>query len=544
MKRRAVSICAIALATAVLAACASPAPSPRVARAEPRPAAVWIADVAVLDVATGERTPARDVLVANGRIAAITRSGVATAPAGALVIPGSGATLVPGLVDMHGHVYASSNPVWAGGLPDPEANLRAYLYSGVTTVFDPGDSSRDAFERRERVARGELVGPHIYTAGPIHTAPDGHPIALVREFAPWWIGWYLAPRVAVAVDSPEEANRAIDRLAEHHPDAVKIAIDEIPLGAPRMRPEVARAIAERARSHGLRTVAHIGTTRDAVIAAESGVALWMHGVYKERIPDDQIAVLASYHIPMVATIEVFDSYARLRSGPREATALERETVPAALLDSFYPPPEGFSAGFAHVVAGAERAGGPVSDRERAPPARRRRRDLRGQRYAVGRLSGSGPAPRARKPRARGPHPDRGDPRRDARAGALSRESRGPRLGQRRGRPARRSPARRRRSDARRRGALGDPHRAAGRRADRAHARGESDASGGCGRRTVFVIHEDRRRPRARLGRREALVLVVGRPEHGLIFAQLPSASRSQPSRFALIARLGASIART
>jgi imidazolonepropionase-like amidohydrolase len=333
-----------ALAGSLLSACAGSAPSVRVAPESPRVTAVWIADVAVLDVAKGVRATGRDVLVVNGRIAAITATGASAPPAGARVLSGTGGTLVPGLVDMHGHVYANSNPIWAGGLPDPEANLRSYLYCGVTTVFDPGDNSSDAFERRERVARGELMGPHIYTAGPLHTAPGGHPIALVREFAPWWIGWYLAPRVAVAVDSEEEAKAAIDRLAEHHPDAVKIVIDEIPLGAPRMRPEVARAIVERARGHGLRTVAHIGTTRDAIIAAESGVALWMHGVYKERIADDEIAVLANYHIPMVATIEVFDSYARLRAGPREATALERETVPAELLDSFYPPPEGFSAG--------------------------------------------------------------------------------------------------------------------------------------------------------------------------------------------------------
>jgi len=333
----------VLVVAALVAACASPAPSVRVARSAAPPSAVWIADVAVLDVATGERVSARDVLVADGRITAITRAGASAPPAGALVLSGQGATLVPGLVDMHGHVYADCHPVWAGALPDPEANLRAYLYAGVTTVFDPGDNSADAFERRARVARGELVGPHIYTAGPIHTAPEGHPIALIRAFAPWWIGWYLAPRVAVAVDSPEAANEAIDRVAEQKPDAVKIVIDEIPLESPRMRPEVARAIADRARMHGLRTVAHIGTTRDALIAAEAGVALWVHGVYKERIPDPDIAVLAGYRIPVVATIEVFDSYARLRSGPREATALERETVPAELLDSFTPP-EGFSVG--------------------------------------------------------------------------------------------------------------------------------------------------------------------------------------------------------
>jgi imidazolonepropionase-like amidohydrolase len=315
-----------------------------VAPTSPRPSAVWIADVAVLDVVKGELASARDVLVANGRIAAITRAGASAPPAGALVLSGNGATLVPGLVDMHGHVYADTHPVWNIGVPDPEANLRAYLYSGITTIFDPGDYSSDAFERRARVAHGELVGPHVYTVGPIHTAPEGHPASLARAFTPWWISWYLAPRVAVAVDSVEEANEAIDRVAEQHPDAVKIVIDEIPLGVPRMRPEVARAIVDRAHANGLRTVAHIGTTRDAIIAAESGVAMWMHGVYKDRIPDAEIPVLAGYHIPMVATIEVFDNYARMTAGPRESTALERETVPAALLDSFYPPPEGFSAG--------------------------------------------------------------------------------------------------------------------------------------------------------------------------------------------------------
>jgi imidazolonepropionase-like amidohydrolase len=341
VKRRA-WLCGV-IGTLLLAACASPPPSVRVARSVPAPGAVWIADVAVVDVAKGVRTPARDVLVENGRIAAITRAGASAPPAGAVALSGKGGTLVPGLVDMHGHVYADSHPIWALGIADPEANLRAYLYSGVTTVFDPGDPTAEAFERRDRVARGELIGPHIYTAGPLHTASEGHPIALVRAFAPWWIGWYIAPRAAVAVDTVEQANEAIDRLAKQRPDAVKIVIDEIPLECPRMRPEVARAMTDRARGHGLRTVAHIGTTRDALIAAEAGVSLWMHGVYKERIPDREIPVLAGYHIPMVATIEVFDSYARLRKGSREATALERETVPAEVLASFAPP-EGFSVG--------------------------------------------------------------------------------------------------------------------------------------------------------------------------------------------------------
>jgi imidazolonepropionase-like amidohydrolase len=342
---RVVFALAAVLASAVLlSACGAPPPSARVARPDPAPREVWIADVAVLDVAHGERIPGRDVWIEAGRIAAIEPAGSSAAPAGALVLRGSGATLVPGLVDMHGHVYANPGPPWQLAFPDPDANLHTYLYSGVTTLFDPGDPSGDAFERRASVASGEQIGPRIFTAGPLLTAPDGHPIALIRELAPAWIAWWLAPRQAVTVDSEEQANAVVDELAEQRADAVKIVIDAIPLDAPRMRPEVARAIAARARSRGLRTVAHIGTTEDAIAAAEAGVALWVHGVYKERIPDDQIGVLAGYRIPMVATVEVFDSYARAASGPRAATALEREIAPAALLDAFDPIPEDFGTG--------------------------------------------------------------------------------------------------------------------------------------------------------------------------------------------------------
>lgn len=335
------ALAALLLGAALVAGCGGPRPSAGVALAEPAPEVLWIREVAVLDVARGARTAGRDVVLEEGRIAAIRPAGSAPPPSHARVVDGAGATLVPGLVDLHGHVDADPAPTWEGRFPDHEANLRHYLYAGVTTVLDPGDGTSDAFERRERVARGELPGPRVLTAGPIHTAPEGHPIALVRAFAPWWIEWYLAPKVAVPVGTPAEARAAVDALAPRRPDVVKIVIDEIPLGAPTMSREVAAALVERAREHGLRTVAHIGTTQDAIDAAEAGVAAWVHGVYIERIPDADVARLAGYGIPMVATLEVFERYARVGQAPREATALEREIAPAALLGAFHPLPEGY-----------------------------------------------------------------------------------------------------------------------------------------------------------------------------------------------------------
>jgi imidazolonepropionase-like amidohydrolase len=324
---------AILVATLALCACGDDRPQ-LVRRQVTPPPALLLRDVAVLDVATGVRTPGRDVLLRGERIEAIGPAGAKPAPEGAEVIEGGGATLLPGLVDAHAHLVSDPSPPWALQLPDPEWVMHSYLYSGVTTVFDAADSSGDAFERRERVAAGLLLGPRIYTAGPAITVEGGHPVALVRAIAPWWLGWYLAPRMAVQVSGPEQAREAADEAARSGADLVKVIVDHLPQEAPRMDAAEIRAAVEAAHARGVRVVAHIGTLEDALDAARAGVDAWMHGIYRERVSDEAIAELASFGIPMVPTLTVFDSYAQVLDGrPREATALERELgVPETLAE--------------------------------------------------------------------------------------------------------------------------------------------------------------------------------------------------------------------
>ncbi len=327
--------------------CGEPSAPDLVAWPDPRPESVLIRNVHVLDVMSGSRGEPVDVRIEGDRITAIG-PGASVAVAGSpapSVIEGAGATLVPGLVDMHGHVDARTRPVWQlTASATPEANLEAYVYAGVTTVFDPGDGSGEAFERRARVEAGELIGPRIVTVGPILTAPSSHPLAMVEELLPRWLAWLVARGLAIPLPDDDAVREHVDRLAHDGADAIKIVIDRIPLDAPRMSRERARAVVERASRHGLRTVAHIGTTEDALDAGHAGVALWVHGVYKERIPEARIAELAGFGIPMVATTEVFDAYGRLRSGPPMRTKLERETVLPEVLDSFHPIPEDFDPG--------------------------------------------------------------------------------------------------------------------------------------------------------------------------------------------------------
>jgi imidazolonepropionase-like amidohydrolase len=332
------ALAGLAVVTA-LSACGSPGPD-LVRRLVPQPPGVLINDVTILDVASGLLVPHRNVLVAGDRIKAIESTPIPAS--GAMVVDGKDATLVPGLIDMHGHTGQSSAPAWAGEFPDPELNLRAFLYCGVTTVLDPGDTDDDAFARREKLRRGEILGPHVYAAGPIVTGPGGHPVPVIRELAPWWIRWYVVRHFAREIETPEEARRVADEIAELGADVMKVAVDRVPAGAPRIRNEVLAAAVAEARTRKLRTVAHIGTTEDALDAARAGVALWMHGVYRERVPDDAVATLAGFHIPMVATIGVFESYALLNQGPRVAMPLEEETVDPETLRAFDHVPEDFS----------------------------------------------------------------------------------------------------------------------------------------------------------------------------------------------------------
>jgi imidazolonepropionase-like amidohydrolase len=175
-------------------------------------------------------------------------------------------------------------------------------------------------------------------------------------FVPWWLGWYVKPRMTREVGTPAAARAAVGALLPSKPDVIKVAVDAVPAGAPELGGEVLRAVVDEARAHGVRTVAHIGTVADALEAADAGVAAWMHGVYKERIPDELIPRFVAAKIPYVATIFVFDDYADIYERKRETTALERETVPADVLASFNTgpsqPPE-FTALFQLLAATRE-----------------------------------------------------------------------------------------------------------------------------------------------------------------------------------------------
>jgi imidazolonepropionase-like amidohydrolase/predicted negative regulator of RcsB-dependent stress response len=97
------------------------------------------------------------VVVTAGKIRAIGPSGSTATPRGARRIDCAGGWLTPGLADMHVHVYA------------PE-ELTLYAVNGVTTVLNL-DGRPTHLKWRARIASGELLGPYLYSAGPMFNRP-------------------------------------------------------------------------------------------------------------------------------------------------------------------------------------------------------------------------------------------------------------------------------------------------------------------------------------------------------------------------------------
>lgn len=100
------------------------------------------------------------VVVQDGRIAQIGSSEKTRPPAGARRIEGRRMYMIPGLTDAHVHLLSTTE-------------LPLYLVNGVTTVFNL-DGRPQHLLWRKQIADGELLGPTIFTTGPIfgqaHTA--------------------------------------------------------------------------------------------------------------------------------------------------------------------------------------------------------------------------------------------------------------------------------------------------------------------------------------------------------------------------------------
>ncbi len=252
----------------------------------------------------------KDVYTAGPRIVAVLDAGAPAPAAGAQAVRHdvSGRYLLPGLVDAHVHVIGSGAAPWDQVDVPAEDNLESYLRAGITTVFDLGGMGNELEHLAEQTESGAILGPRIYHAHLHITAPGGHPIPLVSELSPFPINMlvpYAVPQVAAAEDIPGVLDDAIAAQADY----IKVVYDRMPTDAPRLSLELLTELVAQAHQRGKKVVAHIGSAQNAVEAAEAGVDLLAHGVYRTPVSQAQARRIAKTGTPMIFTTVVWDTVA-------------------------------------------------------------------------------------------------------------------------------------------------------------------------------------------------------------------------------------------
>jgi imidazolonepropionase-like amidohydrolase len=203
------------------------------------------------------------LVVRNGRVVAAGPAAGVTVPADAQRVSLAGKTVIPGLVNTHGHVgntvglqqgqYSAENVA---------RDLHTYAAYGVTTVFSLGDDQAAGIAARDAQRTPSLDRARLFVAGPV-----------------------LAPK------TPEEARKLVADDQAMKVDIVKIRVDDNLGTTPKMAPEIYRAVIDEAHKRGLRVAVHLFYLDDAKSVLDAGADFIAHSVRDKDVDDALVAML-------------------------------------------------------------------------------------------------------------------------------------------------------------------------------------------------------------------------------------------------------------
>jgi len=227
-------------------------------------------DVTVVPMDSEHTLQGQTVIVSHGRIAQIGPVGETKVPDGAMRIDGQGKYLMPGLADMHLHI---------GG----EEEFVLLLANGVTTVRNPWGWPRHLWWR-EKIARGEILGPTIYTSGPIM---DGRP---------------PVSNGSTVVETAEEAERVVAEQKKAGYDFLKVYNE--------LSKEAYDGIVAAGRTYDMPVIGHVPTAvgLEYVLAARQSSIEHLRG-YAEmmQVPKSPVRGRLDFRLRLLAASYVDES---------------------------------------------------------------------------------------------------------------------------------------------------------------------------------------------------------------------------------------------
>ncbi|MCO5972793.1 amidohydrolase family protein [Actinoallomurus soli] len=243
-----------------------------------------------------------DVEVADGTIVSVA----GRRPEGVELIDGTGATLLPGLIDAHTHTDAES--------------LRQSLTFGITTELDMLSMPERMIPLRRQVAESsDLADVRSPSVG--LTPADGHPHQLRQgEGDP---PWPTATRV-------DEIPAFVEGRIAEGADYLKVLVEDGHLfgsSLPRLAPELVAATVREGHARNTMVLAHAMTIETADQVVDAGVDGLTHSFFDRPHTDELIEKIAAAGIFVIPTLTVIASItgepagAQLAQDPRVSSKL-------------------------------------------------------------------------------------------------------------------------------------------------------------------------------------------------------------------------------
>jgi imidazolonepropionase-like amidohydrolase len=290
----------------------------------PRPTAT-VYEGARLIVGDGSAIEDAAFIVENGRFTAVGRRSQLTVPAGAARVDLTGKTVIPGIVDAHGHpgfLDAVTGQMSKAYFTRENYidHLERYAYHGIAATISTGtDMGELAYKlRAETIPNAAL----IRTVGLGLAYPGSGPFDASRNDVPY------------AVTSAAEARKAVQDLAPHKPDFVKIWVDSRNGRQKKLTPEMFTAAADEARKQGLTSIAHVFDLDDAKLLVRAGVEGFLHSIRDQEVDDEFIRLAKEHDIWITPNLGGMNRPSLIRESGTPAwfdEPLMRETIAPAMI---------------------------------------------------------------------------------------------------------------------------------------------------------------------------------------------------------------------
>jgi imidazolonepropionase-like amidohydrolase len=248
------------------------------------------------------------MVLEDGRIACMGNT--CQPPTGAQRIDATGLTIMPGMIELHGH-FAAVTADNAGlsltrlgwNMVRMRPDVRRRLHeSGITAFRSVGDPLDYILELKQRVAAGEIAGPRMFVAGPIFTAPGGYPVDGGKNPNSSGFGGEMV----FQSDNPERIRQEVAMLAEHGADGIKAVYQGTgPAGdqLPTLGEASLQALVAEAHQHGMWVAVHTGPAAELLVALRAGADTIEHGVrWGNSVSEEALHMLVDQQVIYVPTL--------------------------------------------------------------------------------------------------------------------------------------------------------------------------------------------------------------------------------------------------